>query len=169
MGINTPLTSSTGRLFDAVAAITGLCHVASFHAEAPMRLEGAIDKSEKGAYHFAIGETIDTTQIIREICNDMSDKTPVSVISARFHNSVINIIFAAAELISKESGIRKIALSGGSFQNSYILAKAEEGLAKMGFEVYTPEEIPANDGGIALGQLAIAAKIKNEKKEYRTS
>lgn len=163
--INSPLTSSTGRLFDAVAAIIGLCHTATFHAEAPMRLEAAINPNETGAYPFVIGKTsIDTTQVIREVCSDMISKVSVANISAKFHNTVINIIFAAVRSISETSGIRKVALSGGSFQNKYILERAEEGLAEMGYEVFTPADIPANDGGIALGQLVIAAKLRNMDK-----
>ncbi|MCK4569150.1 MAG: carbamoyltransferase HypF, partial [Bacteroidales bacterium] len=157
LGINTPLTSSAGRLFDAAAALCGLCNYASFHAEAPMRLESIIDPEETGYYPFAVGKTIDTMDIIRGICSDIGLNIPVPKIAAKFHNSVINIIFAASDKITAGSGIRKVVLSGGSFQNKYILEKVEHGLAERGYSCYTPAEVPANDGGIALGQLAIAA------------
>lgn len=157
MQLNSPLCSSAGRLFDAAAALTGLCSTASFHAEAPMRLEAAVDPEEKGAYPFSFGNSIDTSMIIKGIYNDMQAGVPVSAIAGRFHNSVINIIFACVEAMAKTRGIRKVVLTGGTFQNKYILEKAEYGLKDKGYEVYSPLETPPNDGGIALGQLAIAA------------
>ncbi|MEN8224234.1 MAG: carbamoyltransferase HypF [Bacteroidota bacterium] len=157
LDINCPLTSSAGRLFDAVAALTGLCNVASFHAEAPMRLEGAIDPGEEGSYPFEISASIDTRQIIKGVCDDIKSGVTASLIATKFHNSVINIIFAAVEKIAVGSGVRKVVMSGGSFQNKYILEAAEKGLIERGFKVFSPINIPANDGGIALGQLAIAA------------
>ncbi len=163
MSLNTPLTSSAGRLFDAAAALCGLCSNSTFHAEAPMRLEGAIDQTETGSYPFSIDGPIETTGIIRGICEDLEQKVAVPVIAARFHNSVINTIFAGVEKIASESGVNKVVLSGGSFQNKYILEKVEEGLKERGYECYSPVEIPANDGGIALGQLVIAAaRRRNE-------
>ena len=160
LGINTPLTSSAGRLFDAVTALCGLCSYSDFHAEAPMRLEGAIDNHEQGTYPFTIADTIDTCGIIRGICDDLGQGIPIPKIAAKFHNSVISIIFAAAEKIAAETGVRKVVLSGGSFQNKYILEKAEDGFLERGFSVYTPQNIPANDGGIALGQIVIGAARK---------
>lgn len=156
-GINAPLTSSTGRLFDAAAALCGLCNISSFHAEAPMRLEGAIAPGESGSYPFRIEESISTKGIIRGICGDIMNDIPVPLIAARFHNSVINIIFAAAEQMSASTGIRKVVLSGGSFQNKYLLECLENGFAERKLRCYSPLDFPANDGSIALGQLAIAA------------
>jgi hydrogenase maturation protein HypF len=165
--LNSPLTSSAGRLFDAAAALCGLCNYASFHAEAPMRLEGAIDPDETEAYPFKVDGPIDTSDIIRGICNDIINKIPVPVIAARFHNSVINIIFAAVDQMASESGINKVVLSGGSFQNKVILEKVEQGLAARHYDCYTPVNVPANDGGIALGQLAIAAARREQENRGR--
>ncbi len=162
-GINAPLTSSAGRLFDAVAALTGLCTRASFHAEAPMRLEAIADPAEKRAYEFSTGNTIDTTGIIHGVCRDISDGCAAATISARFHNSVINIIFAMSDILSRETGIRKVVLSGGTFQNKYMLKRLENGLKAAGYEVFSPCAIPANDGGIALGQLAVAAARRRQR------
>ena len=167
LGLNTPLTSSAGRLFDAAAALCGLCNHATFHAEAPMRLEGIIDPEEKGSYPFSIDGPIDTGGIIRGICDDMELKVPLSIIAARFHNSVINTIFAGVEKIARETGVRKVVLSGGSFQNEYILEKVEQGLKDREYDCYSPVEIPANDGGIALGQLVIAAAQRREEQRNR--
>jgi hydrogenase maturation protein HypF len=163
--INTPLTSSAGRLFDAVAAMIGLCNVASFHAEAPMRLESIIDPREKDDYDFSIGESIDTSLIIKGICFDIEQQVSAGIMAAKFHNTVINIIFAGVEMIASESNIRRVVLSGGSFQNEYILERTENLLRDNGYEVFSPVEIPANDGGIALGQLAIAAARRQKNSE----
>jgi hydrogenase maturation protein HypF len=162
--INTPLSSSAGRLFDAVAALIGLCNYASFHAEAPMRLESIINPMVIGHYPFIVGDTIDTAPIIQGICKDLSAGVSGSTISSRFHNSVINIIFAVVEQMAEKSGLRKVVLSGGSFQNKYILEQVESGLTDRRFRIYSPVDIPANDGGIALGQLAIAAARRAEEK-----
>ncbi len=164
-GINAPLTSSAGRLFDAASAITGLCSISSFHAEAPMRLEGAIDKDEKGSYPFSIGSTVDAGPIIRGLCDDVLAGTGIPQMAARFHNSMINVIFAAVTKIAGESGIRRVVLSGGSFQNKYLMENVEKGLRQRGFECFTPKGIPANDGGIALGQLVIAAARRSRLKD----
>ncbi len=104
LSINTPMTSSAGRLFDAVAALCGLGNYASFHAEAPMRLESVINHEEKGAYPFKMDGAIDTSEIIKGIVLDIQNNISVSSISARFHNSVINIIFTAVQNIASETG-----------------------------------------------------------------
>ncbi|MBC8486246.1 MAG: carbamoyltransferase HypF [Bacteroidetes bacterium] len=163
--INCPLSSSAGRLFDAVAAITNICPVSKFHAEAPMRLEAAIKSNESYAYPFDFGETISFETTIREIVEDLKEGFPVSGISAKFHNTVINVIFAVASLARKETGINKVVLSGGTFQNRYILSNIESKLILEGFEVFTQTKVPSNDGGIALGQLVIGAKRREKTKD----
>ncbi len=156
--INSPLTSSTGRLFDAVAALTNICTKSTFHAEAPMRLEAATNLTTDDAYDFELGESIRLKKMFNGIIGDLQAGINKAVIATKFHHTIINIIFANANLIKQSHGINKVVLSGGSFQNRFILERVEELLEKEGFEVYAQENIPANDGGIALGQLAIAAK-----------
>ena len=156
--INCPLTSSAGRLFDAVSAITGLCTHSSFHAEAPMRLEAAIEQNIDESYNFKIGENISMKKTFIEIIEDLKNNIPASKISAKFHNTIINIIFAVVFETSEKYKINKVVFSGGSFQNRYILERIEKLLTAKGFEVFSHSKIPSNDGGIALGQLAIAAK-----------
>ena len=90
--------------------------------------------------------------------DDLKNGLSTELISAKFHHTVINIIFVIANKIRKEHRINKVALSGGSFQNKFILKRIENKLKGDGFEVFSHEQTPANDGGIALGQLAIAAK-----------
>ncbi|MCD4721756.1 MAG: hypothetical protein K8S13_18130, partial [Desulfobacula sp.] len=156
--INCPLSSSAGRLFDAVAAITNVCPVSKFHAEAPMRLESAASVGIDFAYPFDLGNVVSFESTIKAIVEDLLDGTDVAEISAKFHNTVINVIFAVASQIRKETGLNKVVLSGGTFQNKYILSRLEKILDKEGFDVYSQLKVPSNDGGIALGQLVIAAK-----------
>jgi hydrogenase maturation protein HypF len=157
-GINTPLTSSVGRLFDAVSSMLGICHVHTFEAEAAMRLETFVDNSVSDIYTFVITEHIETTGIIKGIVDDLSAGKSRSYISTKFHNTLIRIIHESAENIRKETGITMVALSGGTFQNRHLLANSENILQRSGFSVYANTTVPCNDGGIALGQLAVAAK-----------
>jgi len=155
--INTPLTSSSGRLFDAVAALINLCPVSQFHAEAPMRLESVIDKSVDDSYPFDIDGSIHFETTFRAILQDMEKQTGIPVIAAKFHNMIVAATIEMASAMKKECDSNKVVLSGGTFQNKYLLGKLEHKLAKQGFEVFTHQRIPTNDGGIALGQLVIAA------------
>jgi hydrogenase maturation protein HypF len=155
--INCPLTSSTGRLFDAAAALTGVCVRSGFHAEAPMRLEDIIDPDEKGSYKFDIGKTIATDGIIRGIVDDLLSGTGIPRIATRFHRTMAGIILESARLARSMTGLDTVVLSGGTFQNRFLLDLGERTLGEDGFKVYSHHDTPSNDGGIALGQLAIAA------------
>jgi hydrogenase maturation protein HypF len=159
-GINCPQTSSVGRLFDAVAALLNLVTVARFEAEAPMRLESLITPTE-AQYGYEIGDTIQATALIAELVQDVERQTPAGVIAAKFHNTLVDMISAMAERIRAASGISTVVLSGGVFQNRYVLGRAEAALTKQGFTVYSPVSVPANDGGLCLGQLAVAAKRRS--------
>jgi hydrogenase maturation protein HypF len=160
-GINCPQTSSVGRLFDAVAAIINLVTVSSFEAEAPIRLESIMYRMRPtcdGKYNYHVKETIIVDNLIEEIVCDVKKNIPGSMIAAKFHNTIVAIIVELAERMRAESGINKIILSGGVFQNRYLLGKSEENLTENDFTVYSNVKIPTNDGGICLGQLAVAAK-----------
>lgn len=155
--INSPLTSSAGRLFDAVACLLNLCAQKTFDAEAPMRLEAIVDKSETGFYLYTYNNgIISFSETINSIINDLNT-IDVSRISAKFHNTVIQVILDIAKRIKKETSIKKVVLSGGVFQNKYLLEKSIHILSKNNFEVYTNRLVPPNDGGIALGQLVVAS------------
>jgi len=162
--INTPLTSSAGRLFDAVASLTGICHYSGFHAEAPMRLEKIIASGCSDTYSFQLNDVIDFQDTIKEIVQDIFDKIAPSIISAKFHNTIINVIFAASSIIRNRYDINSVVLSGGTFQNRYIAENVEKKLNDDGFKVITHSQVPSNDGGIALGQLSIAAKRRENSK-----
>lgn len=156
--LNCPETSSCGRLFDAVSALINLCTNVSFHAEAPMRLEAAIDSNCTEFYDFKIRDRIDFKKTFEGIITDLNKGVSQGIIAAKFHHTIINIIFAVAEKLRNERGLNKIVLSGGSFQNRYILEKVENLLEEHNFEVFSHQKTPSNDGGLALGQIAIAAK-----------
>jgi hydrogenase maturation protein HypF len=158
LGINAPLSSSAGRLFDSVSAILGLCYKSSFHAEAPMRLEALVRPGIQDHYPYNLGMSISFREMFEEIIKDIQANEPSWLISTKFHNTLINVIFAMADRIRKETGINKTVLSGGTFQNRYLLKGTEEYLERKGFEVYAHQRVPSNDGGIALGQLLIGAK-----------
>jgi len=155
-GVNTPITSSAGRLFDGVAALTGLVSKAGFEAEAPMRLEASI-ACDDTSYSFKTGDRIGVLSIIEEIVADICAGIDTGVIASRFHNTVVRLILDTVVKIAEESGVRTVALSGGVFQNRYIVSKTEESLSAEGFTVLRQRMVPVNDEGVSLGQLAVAA------------
>ena len=164
--INTPLTSSAGRLFDAVASLLGLCQVASFPAQGPMLLESLLpvncdyeqEVTDIMKYGCQLDKTIHVEDIIHGILGDLQIGTNNALIAVKFHNTIISVIFETVKSISIKEGISKVVLSGGVFQNKYLLEGTEFQLKKNNFQVYSQSAVPTNDGGIALGQMAIAAK-----------
>jgi hydrogenase maturation protein HypF len=161
--INCPLTSGAGRLFDAVAALTGLVQVASFQAEGPMRLEALVGHDIYGTYPHSNGSPICLGETIRAIVGDILSGIENMTIATKLHNTIINIIFETVSAIGAREGINKAVLSGGVFQNKYILTGITELLQKNSFKVYSHAAVPTNDGGIALGQLAVASKRRELK------
>ncbi|MDP3641990.1 MAG: carbamoyltransferase HypF [Bacteroidota bacterium] len=159
--INCPLTSSCGRLFDAVSALLNLCTHSTFEAEAPMRLENIAAKNENRKYTYKQSDVIVFSEMFSEIVRDLQRKTGTEIISAKFHNTISSIIAEGVKKISKNTGLNKVVLSGGTFQNRYLLERTENNLLKCGFYVFSNCSVPCNDGGISLGQLAIAAKRRN--------
>ena len=153
--INTVQTSSCGRLFDAVASMIGLRHEVNFEGQAAIELEMIADEAVEDAYPFAFeGECIDFRPAIERIAGETAGK---SAIAARFHNTVAAAIVETCLRIRSESGLRRVCLSGGTFQNVLLVSRAAAGLRRNGFEVFLHSRVPPNDGGIALGQAAIAA------------
>jgi hydrogenase maturation protein HypF len=156
--INTPLVSSAGRLFDAVAAITGLNYYSTYQAEAPMLLESAIDPNEKGKYPFRIDSgKVSFNPLIRELVEDIYAGKSKAVIAARFHRSLVHLILQLSLEIRENRGLDRIVLGGGTFQNRYLSEKVMDKLENEDFKVYLPGRIPVNDQGIAAGQLAVGA------------
>jgi hydrogenase maturation protein HypF len=164
-GINTPQTSSAGRLFDAVSALIGIRQQAYYEGQAAIELEAAAGEAD-GAYAFEIAESENGLSIllapmIRGIVEDLSSGTAVSALSARFHNTIADIILDVCLKIRKSHGLNRVVLSGGVFQNVRLLDRTFDLLSGNDFAVYTHHRVPTNDGGIALGQALIAnAQIK---------
>ena len=156
--INTHLYSGAGRLFDAVAVICGISSVSLFHSEAPMRLEAKAVKGIKESYGYTIesdiisfGKTIN--QVVEDILNGRSD----GEVSARFHNTVVFSLAEAVERVATKTKLNRVVLTGGSFQNRLLTGGLAKLLSGKNYQVYLHREVPPNDGGIALGQLAVAA------------
>ncbi len=157
-GINTPMVSSAGRLFDAVAAIMGLNYYSTYQAEAPMLLESAIDMNEKGSYPFDIERgQVSFTPLIRAVVEDIQNHWSTASIAAKFHNTLVQLMLTLSLEIRAKSGLDRIVLGGGSFQNSFLSEKVMDKLENENFKVYLPHRIPVNDQGIAAGQLVIGA------------
>lgn len=165
-GINSPLCSSAGRLFDAIAAATGLAAgQCSYEGQAAMALEACIDQQnlkKVSPYPFDLikkGEAyeVDATPMWLSLLQNLKAKTPASTIAARFHRGFAQSIIDTACLLAKENNITRVALSGGVFQNKTLFELVIDGLEQKNIQVLTHQQIPANDGGIALGQAVIAA------------
>jgi hydrogenase maturation protein HypF len=149
-GVNAPWTSSVGRLFDAVASMVGVAHESRFEGEAAMLLERQIgDGYHNEAYLLPGGDWV---PMIEAVQRDIIRGTGVAEISARFHNALANWIVSVAQ----QACIRRVVLSGGVFQNGYLVERSAGLLEAHGFQVYSHQRIPCDDGGIALGQAVIA-------------
>jgi hydrogenase maturation protein HypF len=156
--INAPLVSSAGRLFDAVAAILGLNFYSTYQAEAPMLLESAMDLSETGSYPFSMeGGLISFQSLIREVVEDLYRGTSRGRIASKFHHTLVSLIQELSLEIRSRTGLDRVVLGGGTFQNGFLSEKVLDKLEKERFKVYLPQGTPVNDQGIALGQLAIGA------------
>jgi hydrogenase maturation protein HypF len=159
-GVNAPLSSSCGRLFDAVSAMLGICTRSGFHAEAPMRLENAAASNETGQYAYITGDDVNFEPMFRQMVRDIRTGLDASIISARFHNTLAGLTEEILTGMRDEKGPDTVVLSGGTFQNRYLLEELLRRLPEKGFRVFTNSRIPANDGGIALGQLVIGASLR---------
>jgi hydrogenase maturation protein HypF len=162
-GINSPLTSSAGRLFDAVSALAGVRGEIDYEAQAAIELEmlAPDEVPESESYPFSIVEhhgvrVVKLGGLFSAIVQEVKNQVPPPIISLRFHNTMAGIITEMCKLIARESGIKQVALSGGVFQNRLLLRLATAALQKEGFSVLTHHLVPCNDGGISLGQAVIA-------------
>ncbi|MCR4309565.1 MAG: carbamoyltransferase HypF [Deltaproteobacteria bacterium] len=160
--INVVPTSSAGRLFDAVSAICGLCVRSSYEGQAPMRLEGAAARAAAGTYPFTLASaggqlTVDWSELVRGTVADARRRLPAGTISRRFHDTLAAAIVAAASRLAESAGARHVVLSGGVFQNVTLLSRVLSGLRKRKLSPLIHRQVPANDGGISLGQAYYAA------------
>jgi hydrogenase maturation protein HypF len=174
--INTPLTSSMGRLFDGVAALAGVRQAVNYEAQAAIEFEAMMDDDETGAYVFdmeRVAYSVPTTQhaihntlqispkpLLNAILTDLHSHTPAPIISARFHNGVAEMVHQVVTMIHQETGITHVALSGGVWQNTTLLTKTVAILQATNFTILTHRQVPPNDGGVALGQMIVASVQK---------
>ena len=162
-GFNFPITSRIGRLFDAVASLLGIRDIVTYEGQASMELEACLEEGIEGFYSYEIVEgelsIIKPYSIITEILEDMYSGISKGVISAKFHNTIVKLTVDMCMKVSISSGLKEVALSGGVFQNSYILSNIIGKLKENNLKVYTQSAIPCNDGGISVGQLCIANEI----------
>jgi len=156
-GLNAPLTSSMGRLFDAVSSLLGIRHVVSYEGQAAMELEALVDPSEEGGYPFEVGqESVDPTPAFQQLVADLRQGVGAGRIAARFHRGVAQAVLEIARRVRAETGVREVALSGGVWQNLVLLRATLTLLQDEGLDVYIHTKVPTNDGGLALGQAAVA-------------
>lgn len=160
---NAPPTSSVGRLFDAVAALAGVCDRVGYDGEAAMRLESlASDAAPDGSYPFALLATtgpvvVDPRPLVAAIAADARRGIAPAVIARRFHSALVDVVAAVCDRIRVASRVNTVVLSGGVFVNAILAREVSERLAEAGFRAYRHGQVPPNDGGLCLGQLAIAA------------
>ena len=165
--INSPYTSSLGRLFDGVAALVGMREKVAFEGQAAMELEMAADLTKKGVYAYTIpqGESLEipVEPIVRGVIRDIQEDVHPSEISMKFHSTLICLFTDVCVDIGRKTGFTQAALSGGVFQNAIMLSGLTEELEAKGFEVLSHTQVPSNDGGIALGQAVVAdAMLKKQ-------
>jgi hydrogenase maturation protein HypF len=166
-GLNAPITTSVGRLFDAVASILGIRQRCTFEGQAAMQLEAALGPGQENeSYPFLLTESlyearrfvVDWMPLISSVMLDSSNGVNLAVVSARFHNALAEIVVETA----KRSGIKSIVLAGGCFQNKYLTERAVLRLREEGFVPYWHGRVPPNDNGISVGQIFAAARAERE-------
>jgi hydrogenase maturation protein HypF len=165
--INAPLTSSMGRLFDAASALIGIRQKATYEGQAAIELEAAAHAApeQTGYYPFEVrGEIIDPRPLWLALLADWRAGAPLPTLAARFHNSIVHLAVELCQAIRVEYGIKTVALSGGVWQNLFLLEHSISDLEQAGFRVLTHHQVPPNDGCIALGQMLVAShKITNSE------
>ena len=168
-GLNTPLTSSAGRLFDAVAALVGVpgTRRTTYEGQAAVELELVAEGPANRGYPFRLrpeedGWIVETEGILGAVVEDLLARRPAAEISSAFHRTMAEVVVAGCERIREVGGVSAVALSGGTFQNLLLLEQVVRLLEEKGFEVYRHRRVPANDGGLALGQAVLADRVFRE-------
>ncbi len=160
-GVNAPLTSSAGRLFDAVAAVLGIRDSINYEGQAAVELEQRADPTELGTYPAAISEgpvlQLHGADLVRAVVADQRAGVAPEVIATRFHHGLADATVRVCQMLRESTGVAVAALSGGVFQNVLLLERTVASLEQAGFRVLTHSRVPPNDAGISLGQVAVAA------------
>jgi len=159
-GTNAPLTSSLGRLFDGVASILGICHQISYEGQAAIEFEALAREDEVGTYPLEISAELifNPGNMIRAILKDQEDGVQLPIISARFHNTLADMVLEIALSVRQSKQLGTVALSGGVWQNMTLLKRSVLKLRSAGFQVLLHHQVPPNDGGLSLGQAVIGQK-----------
>lgn len=163
-GVNSPLTSSMGRLFDTVAAIAGVADDARYEGEAAILLEACVDHDTEGSYGFALVEPaaagepliIDPTPVLAAVLDDVAAGAPIGTISRRFHRGVVQCIVALGKAATRRAGTGHVALAGGVFLNRIVFGEAVKGLTAEGLIPLTHVRLPVNDAAVSFGQAVVA-------------
>jgi hydrogenase maturation protein HypF len=159
-GVNSPLTSSAGRLFDAVAAIIGVRDAINYEGQAAVELEQLADPAERAGYPCGIAEgeqlRVLGADLIRTVADEMRGGVSPAIVAARFHHGLADAIARTCAILRARTGLGVVALSGGVFQNLLLLDRTATRLESSGFRVLVHGRVPPNDGGISLGQVAVA-------------
>jgi len=156
--IHSPYTSSIGRLFDGFASLLGICNTASRQAEAAVLLEQCADESCMLDYPIEIsGRLISFRLLFQSALEDLEENVPTTIMAAKFHNSLAKLIVEKINQLSGETGVKRVVVSGGCFQNKRLTEQIQQLFACSDISLYLPAQIPCNDGGVAIGQLAVAA------------
>jgi hydrogenase maturation protein HypF len=160
-GLNVPFTSSCGRLFDAVSALLGIRGLAGYEAQAAIEME-TISTDVNGAFSFDITtddnlSTIELAPALQEMVVGIQNNVTKAELAGRFHNTVVAFTIEMCRRLSLATGIKKIALSGGVFQNRRLFRQMNRALLNAGFDVLTHCQVPCNDGGLSLGQAVVAS------------
>jgi hydrogenase maturation protein HypF len=167
-GLNSPLTSSIGRLFDAVSSLLGIRGEIDYEGQAAIELEMAAHaahrEGEEDSYPYSIAENggmriVKVCDLFSAIVKDSQQGAPRCDISAKFHNTIAQIVRQVCLSISSDAGTNKVVLTGGVFQNRLLFNKTVALLERSNLEVYTHRRVPCNDGGISLGQAVIASSV----------
>ncbi len=163
LNINCTETSSMGRLFDAMANIIGITDIVTYEGQASIELEAISEMDIEESYTYKVIKQdmyiIEPYEIIIEALNDKIKGVSAKIIASKFQNTIVNLTVSICLRIREDSGINEVVLSGGVFQNSFLLEKICCNLKKNNFEVYTHKDLPSNDGGVAIGQMIIANAI----------
>jgi len=161
-------SSSMGRFFDCISALTGLCIKSTYDGQGAIMLENTIDKSVKEAYPYIISTCnesweISYEEVIRNVVKDLDKGTEAPKIAAKFHNTIVDMTASMVCIINKKEKLKDVVLSGGVFENRYLLTGIYKSLKKLGFNAYFNELVPINDNGISIGQVAIGEQIIGEE------
>jgi hydrogenase maturation protein HypF len=157
--INSPVTSSIGRLFDGFASLIGICDETSRQAEAAILLEQRADKTCRLFYPMDTEKNpISFEPLFKSALEDLQENIPVEIMAAKFHNTLVNLIGCKAKQLAGENGISQVVVSGGCFQNKFLVEEIQRLFSDTGISLYLPARIPCNDSGVATGQLVIASE-----------